>query len=164
MVYLYKILKPSRHGDSWQSQLHSDIWNVERVFGWTTVLLFKFSTFLNLWSLSILKLELIGNRLSSLTLRDAEEVSQSSWGHKLKAPNGCMSGPQGSIQMRAGRLQLTSSFVISVDSAKIIALLHDICKSEAEAYLECSMWEALSISVYCVISVQKGKVHCSLRF
>lgn len=41
--------------------------------------------------------------------------------------------------------------------------LQDICKSEAEAYLERSMWEALSIPVYCAINVQEGKVHWTPR-
>lgn len=72
--------------------------------------------------------------------------------------------------MMAGPPYLTSSFVVSVDLSqdfcplKIMFFLHDICKSAAEAYLECSMWEALSIPVSCAISVQKGKVHWSPRF
>lgn len=47
---------------------------------------------------------------------------------------------------------------------KIMFLLHDTCKSGAEAYLECRVWEVLSVLVCCVIGVQKGKVHWSLRF
>lgn len=39
--------------------------------------------------------------------------------------------------------------------------IHDICKSETETCLEGSMWEALSIPVYCVISMQKAEVQQS---
>lgn len=145
---------------------------MERAFSWKTVHEMTFEPFsvhglVIFWKLSLLTI----GPFSSLTFEDTEEVSLwRHWVHKLNTTNSCMPGHPRSIQIMGGIAVVDTQFCslcrLSQDfcTLKIMFVIHDICKSEAEAHLEGSMCNALSIPVYCIIIVQKGEVHQSPRF